>query len=147
MGGNVADLADAIISIHCSYADAILTGTKTVELRRRLPAISSGTRLWIYATQPTGAVVGFVTVQGVDRAPPATIWTKHCNSIGVDQATFQKYFNGASEAIAILLAAARRIGPITMDQLRQIRARFHPPQVFTRLTARETETLRKLAGE
>jgi predicted transcriptional regulator len=143
----VADGADAIISIRRSYADAILAGTKTVELRRKLPQISSGTRIWIYATKPLGAVVGFATIREVDRAAPATIWKKHRASTGVDHAAFQDYFDGAPEAIAILLAAVRRIGPISLDQLREIRDTFHPPQVLIRLTASEARALRKLAAK
>src|SRR4051794_32919901 len=50
--GHVAEETDAIISIHPSYADAILAGEKTIELRRRIPNISQGARLWIYATRP-----------------------------------------------------------------------------------------------
>ena len=145
--GRVTEATDAIMSIHRGYADAILAGTKTVELRRRLPNIPSGTRLWIYATRPTGAVLGFATIQDVDRSSPASIWIKHRIGTGVDRAMFQQYFDGAPEAIAILLAAVRRIGPITIDQLRQIRDCFHPPRVLTRLTAAESKALRKLAEE
>jgi len=141
----VPDAADAIISIHPSYADAILAGTKTIELRRRIPELTSGTRLWIYATRPTGAVVGFVTIQDVARAHPRTIWQKHRNGMGVDHASFKAYFNGAQEAVAIVLEAARRIDPITIGQLRGIRGSFHPPQVLIRLTLAEAKTLRKLA--
>jgi predicted transcriptional regulator len=142
----VSDAADAIISIHPNYADAILVGAKTIELRRRIPELASGTRLWIYATRPTGAVVGCVTIQGVARAHPTTIWKKHRDGTGVDHASFKAYFNGAHQTVAILLAAARRVGPITVDQLREIRDSFHPPQVLTRLTASEAKALRNLAG-
>lgn len=140
------DAEDAIISIHPSYADAILAGKKTIELRRRIQDLPSGTRLWIYATRPTGAVVGFVTIREVTRAHPRTIWNKHRNGSGVDHASFKAYFNGAQQGVAILLGAARRVAPITIDELRGIRARFHPPQVLTRLTAAEAKALRKLAG-
>jgi predicted transcriptional regulator len=142
----VPNAADAIISIHPAYADAILAGKKTIELRRRLPELASGTRLWIYATLPTGAVVGFVTIQDVARAHPTTIWKKHRNGAGVDHASFKAYFNGAKEAVAILLGTARRVAPITIDQLREIRDSFHPPQVLVRLTVCEAKALRKLAG-
>jgi len=142
----VAD-ADAIISIHPTYADAILAGTKTIELRRRTPELRSGTRLWIYATRPTGAVVGYVTVQEVAKAHPTTIWKKHRAGTGVDHASFKAYFNGAKEAVAILLEAARRVGPITIDQLREIRDSFHPPQVLTHLTVAEAKALRKLVAK
>jgi predicted transcriptional regulator len=142
----VPDAADAIISIHPSHADAILAGEKTIELRRRLPDLPPGTRLWIYATRPTAAVVGFVTIQDVARAHPRTIWNKHRSGTAVDHASFKAYFNGAQQAVAILLGATRRVTPITIDELREIREHFHPPQVLIRLTPAEGKALRKLAG-
>ena len=136
---------EAIISIYPDHADAILAGRKTIELRRRIPALTTGMRLWIYATRPTGAVIGFVTTQEVSRGRPPTIWKRHREAAAIDYATFSAYFDGAQEAIAILLAAAKRIGPITVDQLREIRDSFHPPQVLTLLSATEAKALRKIA--
>ena len=139
------DACDAIISIHPDYATAILDGTKTIELRRRIPELASGSRLWIYATRPTAAVVGVVTIADVNRAHPRTIWQKHRDGAGVDHASFKAYFSGAHEAVAILLEAARRVGPITVQQLREIRDQFHPPQVLVRLTDSEAKALQRLA--
>lgn len=140
------DAREAIISIHRGYADAILAGTKTVELRRRLPALLPETRLWIYATKPVGAVIGFATVLELDKATPATIWRRYRSDAGVDYSSFKEYFNGTHEAVAILLSAVKRIKPIDISQLRQVRKSFHPPQVLTRLTARESKLLHKISG-
>jgi predicted transcriptional regulator len=145
LDGQVAESRDAIISIHPNYADAILDGTKTIELRRRIPTLSNGTRLWIYATRPTAAVVGVATIADVNRAHPRTIWRRHKDAAGVDHASFMEYFLGAQEAIAILLAAARRVSPVTIEQLKEVRNSFHPPQVLVRLTQAEAKTLEKLA--
>jgi predicted transcriptional regulator len=143
--GQVPDASDVIISIHPGYADAILDGTKTIELRRRIPELANGTRLWIYATRPTAAVVGVATIADVNRAHPSKIWEKYKKSAGVDHASFKAYFDGAQEAVAILLGAVKRIGPITVEQLREIRAGFHPPQVLLRLTDAQARALQKLA--
>lgn len=140
------DAADALISIHPTYADAIIAGKKTIELRRRIPELPTGTRLWIYATRPTAAVIGFVTIRNVARAHPRTIWRKHRNGAGVDHAAFTAYFNGADVGVAIMLKAAERIGPISIDKLRKIREHFHPPQVLMRLTRAEAMALQKLAN-
>ncbi len=141
----MADAGDAIISIHRTYADAILSGTKTVEFRRKLPEISCGIRLWIYATRPTAAIIGFATVRGIDRASPSMIWRKHRASAGLNHSAFRAYFEGAHEAIAILLSAVHPIGPMDVKLLSKVRTSFHPPQVLTRLTASESTTLRALA--
>jgi predicted transcriptional regulator len=141
----MTEAADAIISIHPCYADAILAGEKTIELRRRVPKLTSGSRLWIYATRPMGAVIGVVTIREVAKAAPSTIWRRHRSGAGVDHASFKAYFKGAHEAVAILLTAAERVSPITIEQLRKIRNRFHPPQVLLRLTDSEAQALHRLA--
>jgi predicted transcriptional regulator len=141
----VPDGSDAIISIHPGYANAILNGTKTIELRRRVPELTNGTRLWIYATRPTAAVVGVATISDVNRAHPRTIWQKHRNGAGVDHASFMEYFDGAQQAVAILLDAVKRVRPISIRELRDIRDRFHPPQVLLRLTNAEAKALQRLA--
>lgn len=143
----MADAEDAIISIHRAYAEAILAKTKSVEFRRKLPEISCGTRLWIYATRPTAAIVGFATVLDIDRASPTAIWRKYRSNAGLDHAAFRAYFDGATEAIAILLSTARRIIPINVSRLGKVRKSFHPPQVLTRLTTSESRVLRTLASQ
>lgn len=140
------EATDAIISIHRGHAEAILTGRKTVELRRRFPEVPLGTRLWIYATRPTGAILGFAKIHDVDRGSPPRIWNKHRDGAAIDRSAFQKYFEGAEEAIAILLATARTTLPIPLEELNRIRNCFHPPQVLLRLTASETKAMRALAG-
>jgi predicted transcriptional regulator len=143
----VPETSDAIISIHSDYANAILAGTKTVELRRRVPDLTIGTRLWIYATQPTGAIVGYVTIEKIIRGAPGTLWKKHRASTGIEYDAFQAYFDGSQEGVAIQLGAAQRVPEITIDQLRGIRHGFHPPQTLIRLAPREAEALRKLAND
>jgi predicted transcriptional regulator len=145
LGGCMSETVDAIISIHPGYADAILAGQKTIELRRRIPTLTNGSRLWIYATRPMSAIVGVVTIREVAKASPSTIWRRHRAGAGVDHASFNEYFAGAQEAVAILLTAAERISPITLEQLRRIRERFHPPQVLLRLTDTESKALWRLA--
>lgn len=145
--GPVSETSAAIISIYSDYANAILAGTKTIELRRRVPDLAIGTRLWIYATQPTGAIVGYVTIEKITRAAPGTLWKTHHAGTGIEHGAFKAYFNGSEEGVAIQLVAAHRIAAITVDQLRGIRDGFRPPQTLTRLTPQEAEALRKLANE
>lgn len=137
---------DAIMSIYPGYVDAILSGRKTIELRRRIPNLPLGTSLWIYATRPTSAVVCRATIQGLTRGKPRSIWKKHRDATAIDFATFSAYFDGAEEAVAILLAAVEPVGPITIERLREVRGCFHPPQVATLLSAAEVEELRKVAN-
>ena len=142
----MADPREAIISIHGVHSQRILSGSKTVELRRRFPAMPAGSRLWIYETMPTGAVVGYVTVTGIEISPPEALWERHAASIGVTRQDFAAYLDGCKEAHAISLTGARAIPPIALSTLRFIRARFRAPQVMTLLSPAEGLALRHMAG-
>jgi predicted transcriptional regulator len=137
---------DAIISIHPHYASAILDGAKTVELRRKIPSLETGTRLWIYATRPTCAVVGFAVLGSVVKAHPESIWDRFQSNAAIGHNEFQEYFNGASQAVALcLLDAQRSFTSVSLLQLRSLRSGFHPPQVTLAITTLEADILYKLA--
>lgn len=136
---------EAVISIRPNFAEAILSGEKTVELRRRVPPIGVGTRLWIYATKPIGAVVGSAVVESIIRGSPSEVWKKCGGRTGVDRETFDVYFDEAELAIGLVLAEVRRGRPVPIEKLRSIRAGFHPPQVIARISDEEATSLDKLS--
>lgn len=143
MGGPLAKPGDAIISIRPNFAEAILSGAKTVELRRRIPPIEIGTCLWIYATRPTAAVVGMAVVTAIYRATPDAVWEAYSAQGAIDRDEFDRYFDGANEAIAISLSEVRRLVPIEIERLRMMRRGFHPPQVISKLSPDEAQRLRE----
>lgn len=138
----MSDFAEAIISIHPRHANAIMSGAKTVEFRRRVPRLERGDCLWIYATRPVGAVIGCATIGEISVAAPLTIWRKFRKSGGIEYTEFKSYFDGADEAIAIALSSPLATAAITIEQLKNIRERFHPPQVLTRLSPAESRAIR-----
>jgi len=141
----VAKFTEAIISIRPNFAEAILSGEKTVELRRRVPPIGAGTRLWIYATKPIAAVIGSSVVRRVLRASPAELWEKFGSLTGIDRDAFDSYFDGAEQAIGLELVDVRRGRPIPIEKLRSIRKGFHPPQVIAQISDREAISLDALS--
>lgn len=92
--GREDQMIDALISVHRVYADAIISGEKTVELRRRFSDLPQGTRLWLYATKPTAAVLGYATIERVDRARPDTIWKRHRAGAGIAHGVFKFRWSG-----------------------------------------------------
>lgn len=138
--------SDGIISIRPNFAEAILSGSKTVELRRRIPPIEVGTRLWIYATRPISAVVGSAVVDRIIRGTPDGVWAACAGEAAIERADFDAYFDGAAAAIGLELCDIRRGKPVAIEELRQMRSGFHPPQVITRLTQNEVVALKLLAG-
>ena len=142
----MAKFNEAIISIKPVFADAILDGQKTVELRRRIPPVEVGARLWIYATRPVAAVIGIATIDTIFRGTPQAVWETYSDRIAIDRHAFDRYFEGADEAIGIRLSSIHRVHPISIERLRVWKKGFHPPQVLSRLTNTEAKGLLKMSS-
>jgi predicted transcriptional regulator len=97
-----------LISIQPRFANAILDGTKTIELRRTMPTLKPGALALIYSSSPTKAVVGWATVEDVVRATPKALWKKHKRCTGVTSAEFMDYFEGRTNAYGLQLSAVSR---------------------------------------
>ena len=141
----MAKFNEAIISIRPPFAEAILAGDKTVELRRRIPPVEVGARLWIYATRPVASIVGVAIIDTIFRGTPDAVWETYSDRTAINRNEFDRYFDGAREAIGIRLSKVQRIQPIDIGQLRVWRKGFHPPQVLCRITALEAQRLLQLS--
>lgn len=134
---------DVLISIRPTYANTIFSGQKTVELRRRIPPLKPGQRLWIYVTKPVGAVLGVAEIERIVEGSPEAVW-KSCGSrSGIERTEFDKYFAGAEKAHGLVLSNIRKGNPAPMEFLKDMRPGFHPPQVITRLRTSEVAILRQ----
>ncbi|GAN76719.1 ASCH domain-containing protein [Acidisphaera rubrifaciens] len=142
----MSDGADFVISIHTVHARRILSGEKTVELRRRVARLRPGTRLWIYETLPVAAVTGYATVVRCDRDAPEELWRRYSDAIGVGRDAFFSYLDGCVEAVAIILTAATSFSPAaTAADLRRGRDGFRAPRVTAELSTGQVDMLLALA--
>ncbi len=129
-----------VISVKPKYGAQILTGHKTVELRRRTVHVEPGTRVWIYVTAPEANIAAVATVSSVVTGRPQTIWRKHKQSVGVTWAEFAAYFTDCESACAIVLCDIQAIAPaLKLSELRKKSIHFHPPQFFKRLPPESPE--------
>lgn len=99
----------ALMSIHPGYAEAIVSGRKRAEFRKRALAADVDVVL-IYATAPVKAIIGWFTVCGTVRTTPEDIWRRLHPVGGVSQAAFAAYYSGCDKAVALLVGEA---GPLT----------------------------------
>jgi predicted transcriptional regulator len=111
-----------LMSIRPEYAEAILSGEKTVELRRRRPSFPPGTRVLIYSSAPDQKLLGTFEVGAIHEASPQGLWRKVAKRAGVDHETYETYFEGCQTAYGIEARSVRRLKP------RQLRIR--PPQSY-----------------
>lgn len=134
-----------LISIQPKYAAAILSGTKTVELRRRAPRGVDGATAVMYASGAVRAVVGTVEVRGVENGTPEAIWERFSEQTCISRQEFDKYFAGSEEAFALILSGAIAAPhPIALPDLRS--HDLEPPQSWRYLTRAIIRTLRSALG-
>lgn len=128
----------ALISLEDRYAEAILNGSKRVELRRRPMNVPLGATIWFYVKVPVGSVIGCAQVQSIHSLAPSTLWRRFGRVSGLHRAEFFQYFSGISKGFAVVLEKpCRLMKGITLDQMRCLAAGFQPPQFFQRITDQE----------
>ncbi|MDO9420247.1 MAG: ASCH domain-containing protein [Herminiimonas sp.] len=128
-----------VLSIKPKYAELILAGTKTVELRRSWAAEKIDVIL-IYASSPICRLVGIVKVKDIRKLAPATLWT-HCsqNGGGLTRQELLQYFEGKEKGYVIFLDDAKRFSKPIEPQT--IIENFSAPQSFRYLTPPEIRKL------
>jgi predicted transcriptional regulator len=126
---------DLLVSLHPRHASNILSGEKTVELRRRFPEQHTrGALVLIYSTRPVQAIVGVARIQHVLKLPVSRIWTQYGAAACVSKAEVEAYFSGLREGYVILLGEARPLKcRLTMEDLYS-RFRIVPPQSYRYIT-------------
>ena len=122
---------DFLVSIRPTYAEKIIAGQKTVELRRRFPQTASpGAIALIYSSSPVQAIIGYAVVDHVQRLPIDSMWTRHGGAACITKDDFYEYFDGADEGFAIVIRKAEKFKQeICVSDLRE-RFGFVPPQSF-----------------
>jgi len=113
---------DVLMSIRPQYAEAILSGAKTFELRRRRPSFASGSRVVVYSSSPDRQLLGTFEAGVVHEASPESLWQLVSKKAGVTRDVFDAYFEGCERGYAIEVNAPKRLEPKPL--------RFRPPQSY-----------------
>jgi len=91
---------EVLMSIRCEQVDHILAGFKGWEFRRRT-ALQPGSRVWMYATAPTAAVLGWFEVGRVVRVSARSPHRQIAAEGYVTVRELRQYFAGLSHGVAI----------------------------------------------
>jgi predicted transcriptional regulator len=131
-----------LLSIKPRYAQAILCGEKTVELRRVRPRLTVPTEALLYASTPVRAIVGTCHVIDVVEHTPGEMWSKVGQRTGITKQEFRVYFDGCKTAYGLIIANPTSIDrPVELNSLRANWLRFQPPQSFRYLTMGQSQRL------
>ncbi len=94
-------LPEILLSLHPRYAEKILSGEKTVEIRRGFPSKWKGSLVTFYATSPQQELVGEAVISNVESNTPDYIWQKYERDIGCSHEEYKIYCNGKAKISAL----------------------------------------------
>jgi predicted transcriptional regulator len=122
---------DFVLSIKPEYATKIVEGLKQVELRRRFPyGTVTGARIYVYATVPIQAVIGYATIQEVERLPVEVIWASYHQVAYIARKDFEDYYHDSDSGYVLVLRDPVRLqNPVSISELKS-ELNFTPPQSF-----------------
>lgn len=128
------------LSIHPEYVKMILSGEKTVELRRRKPRCVPGDWIAVYSTTPDRCLRGIVQVKEVRVGGVKDMWRGVREYAGVTRSEYDEYFAGSKQAIGIELTnPTTLVAPISLSKLREEWPDFQPPQGFRYLDEEQVD--------
>lgn len=99
-------MTTALLSIHPRFSQAIIAGTKTVEIRRVIPK-RDVRRLVIYETKPTMAVVAECDCYLI-TGTPERLWLDCRGEMGIIGKEFWSYMEGCENACAAVILRVRK---------------------------------------
>lgn len=119
------------ISVKPEYAHKIISGEKTIELRKVAPKASENDIVIIYSTNPEKAIIGICKVASVIKLKPTTMWANHKNNLGINKKSYTDYYRDADKAVGIVLKSACKLDmQIDLSAIKQIFPKFSPPQTY-----------------
>ncbi|MYB10905.1 MAG: ASCH domain-containing protein [Acidimicrobiia bacterium] len=136
-----------VLSLRPRFAEAILAGTKTVELRRTRPRIEVPTRALLYATTPIRALLGTCIITEVRSADLTALWREYGSSSELSHSEFKHYFDGLDVGTALTLAHQQPLDRmVPLQDLRANPRGFRPPQSFAYVDAKTGHRLLGMAA-
>lgn len=120
-----------LLSVRPVFADQIMAGSKTVELRRIRPTADPGTQVLVYSSSPTMALVASALIERIEVRTVQAQWPRVRMSAGIAKRDYFNYFAGAETSVAIWLAEVRPLRRgIVLEELRERWPWFRPPQSY-----------------
>lgn len=136
-----------VLSLKPRFAEAILAGTKTVELRRTTPKIEVPTRALLYASTPVRALLGSCIITSVISADLKALWREYGSRAELSQHEFKQYFEGVEVGTALTLDEQQPLSKsVPLQDLRARPRGFRPPQSFSYVDSKTGDRLLRMAA-
>lgn len=133
-----------LLSLRPRFAQAILEGTKTTELRRRPINAEPGSRVILYASAPTMAIVGTARLKKVEATEPDDAWDRFHDRLALAESEFYGYLDGSHCAYLLHLTRINCLDrPLELKELRRDGG-FQPPQSFRYIAPTDPQPIQDL---
>jgi predicted transcriptional regulator len=118
----------AILSIKPIYANQILAGEKTIELRKSSMGLSKGDIILVYSSSPEQRFHFWFQIQKIEKLPVNKMWQKHYKHLGIDYESYESYFKDTHEAVGLHIGKIQPFLPIPLREAEKLIPGFVPPQ-------------------
>lgn len=97
-----------ILSIKPIYAEKILNGEKTFELRKSIFKKDNIEKVIIYASSPISKVIGEFEIESILHDDVNELWKKTKENNGIEKTFFNEYFENREKGYAIKIKNTKR---------------------------------------
>lgn len=118
----------AILSIKPIYASQILSGTKTIELRKSSMGLKAGDVILVYASAPEQNLAFWLRLKRIEPLPVEIMWQRYNGRLGIEHEDYIKYFDGVRLATGLHVGEVHPIAPIPLQRIQHLVPGFVPPQ-------------------
>jgi predicted transcriptional regulator len=118
----------AIISIRPQYANKILDGTKSIELRKSAMGLGEGDVILVYSSAPEQRLAFWFRIRAIEALPLKEMWASYSAQLGINCDDYYAYFNGLDVAVGLHIGEIQPFSPIPLKEIEALVPGFVPPQ-------------------
>jgi predicted transcriptional regulator len=118
----------ALISIKPVYANQILAGTKTIELRKSAMGLNPKDVVLVYSSAPEQHLAFWFRISKVETLPVLEMWTRYRGRLGIARDEYDAYFAGSDTATGLHVGELHRLSPVRLGEIQRAVSGFVPPQ-------------------
>ncbi|MDN3594210.1 hypothetical protein [Zunongwangia endophytica] len=129
-----------LISVKPEFAEKILIGKKTIELRKSTPKkVNKENYILIYVTSPIKELWAICKINNLIKEDKKTFWNKYGSKTGITKYQFNEYCKTNENAFGIELKEIKNFSKysIELKDLKKAFPNFMPPQTYSYIKSDE----------
>jgi predicted transcriptional regulator len=137
--------SELLMSVKPIFAERMVAGSKSIEIRKHFSEKWVGHDAVIYATKPSGGIVGRTMIRSVTKGHPDALWASFGSQIGCSRSQYDSYVGNAPEVIAVGFdKVAPYETPVPIDQLERLLClKLYAPQSFAEVSASKNQNWKR----